>query len=58
VARITSTSRGIIWRRRGRFSAATMAPAPMEASSSVKVPASPPCRPRATSGSSASKAVE
>jgi hypothetical protein len=33
VERITSTSRGIIWRSRGRFSAATMAPAPMEASS-------------------------
>ncbi len=58
VERITSTSRGIIWRSRGRLSAATMAPAPMEASSSVKVPASPPCRPRATSGSRASSAVE
>ena len=41
------------WRSRGRTSTATIAPAPMQASSSVKVPASPPCRPRASSGSSA-----
>ena len=44
-------------RRRGSSMAATMAPAPIEASSSVKVPASPPSSPLATSGSRASKAV-
>ena len=38
--------------------AAAIAPAPMDANSSVKVAASPPCRRRATKGSSASKAVE
>ena len=58
VARSTSVSRAIIWRRRGKYMAATMAPAPMEASSRVKVPAPPPCSPRATKGSKASKAVE
>ena len=56
--RITSVSRVIIWRRRGRNMAAKMAPEPMAASSSVKVPASPPSSSRATSGSSASSAVE
>jgi hypothetical protein len=56
--RSTSASRGIRWRSCCIDSAATMAPAPMEASSSVKVPAPPPFRPRATSGSSASSAVE
>ena len=37
--------------------AATMAPAPMLASSSVKVPAPPPSSPLATSGSRAMRAV-
>ena len=58
MARITSTSRGIAWRSRGRYIAATMAPEPIAASSMVNALASPPSRLRATSGSSASSAVE
>ena len=57
VPRSTSASRGMAWRRRGKNSAATMAPAPMLASSSVKVPAPPPSSPLATSGSRAMRAV-
>ena len=57
VPRITSTSRAMAWRRRGKNMAAAMAPAPIDASSSVKVPAPPPSSPRASKGSSASKAV-
>ena len=58
VARSTSTSRDIIWRRRGMANAAPIAPAPMLASSRVKVPAPPPGKPRAINGNSASKEVE
>ena len=43
---------------RGRYSAATIAPAPMLASSSVKVPAPPPCSCLATSGSKPSSAID
>ena len=54
----TSASRDNASRRRGRNSAAAMAPLPIAASSRVKVPASPPCSRFATSGSSASSAVD
>ena len=55
----TSASREKVRRSRGSKKATTkIAPEPMDASSSVKVPAPPRCRPRATSGSRASKAVE
>jgi hypothetical protein len=56
--RITKVSRAMIWRSRGRNIAATIAPLPMAASSTVYAAALPPPRSRATSGSSASSAVE
>ena len=46
----TSRSRPKRWRMRGSTSTAMIAPAPMLASRSVKVPASPPCMPSASSG--------
>ena len=62
VARSTSVPVGIIWRKRGMANAAAIAPAPMLASSSVKVPAplgtALAGKSRAISGSSASSAVE
>ncbi len=45
-------------RQRGKYSAAMMAPPPTHDSMTVKVPAPPPCRLRATSGSSATSAVD
>ena len=54
----TNWSRPMRLRRRVIDSAATIAPAPIAASSSVKVPAPPPWMPRATSGSSAVSAVD
>ena len=44
-------------RQRGKYSAAITAPSPRHDSITVKKPAPPPCRPCATSGSSASSAV-
>ena len=46
----TMASRPKRWRMRGSTSTAMIAPAPMLASRSVKVPASPPCMPLASSG--------
>ncbi len=54
----TMRSKLVRSRRRVIWLAATIAPAPMHASSSVKLPAPPPSRSCATSGSSASSAVD
>jgi hypothetical protein len=58
VLAMTSVSRLNAWRMRGRKNTALIAPPPMQASSSVNTPAPPPPCARATSGSSAIRAVE